>query len=110
MKHFKIIAAILLTSGQLYSQHADTVNMASQNIADQLLSSDSKLTLGGYGEVHYNQPINSDTKDNGALDVHRMVLLLGYNFSKKTQFITKTSGTEECQTGTHVEKPESCSY
>jgi hypothetical protein len=53
------------------------------------LTSDSKLTIGGYGEVHYNQILNKQTRDNAVLDAHRMVLFFGYNFSKKTQFVTE---------------------
>ncbi len=60
-----------------------------KNVAQKLLTSDSKLTIGGYGEVHYNQVLNKQTRDNAVLDAHRMVLFFGYNFSKKTQFVTE---------------------
>ncbi len=53
------------------------------------MAKDSKLTVGGYGEVHYNQALNSSTKNNGTLDVHRVVLLFGYKFNDRTQFITE---------------------
>ncbi|MBU1371014.1 MAG: hypothetical protein KJ578_03940 [Bacteroidetes bacterium] len=59
------------------------------NMADNLLASQSKLTIGGYGEVHYNQPFDNDLRHNGKLDVHRMVMLFGYNFSDKVQFVTE---------------------
>jgi hypothetical protein len=60
-----------------------------QNSADQLIASSGKLLIGGYGEVHYNQPLNADTRSNGTLDVHRMVMLFGYNFNARTQFVTE---------------------
>lgn len=60
-----------------------------QNTADKLIALDQNLTIGGYGEVHYNQLINSATRTNGVLDVHRMVLFFGYKFSEKTQFVTE---------------------
>lgn len=60
-----------------------------QNTADKLIALDQNLTIGGYGEVHYNQLINSATRTNGTLDVHRMVLFFGYKFSEKTQFVTE---------------------
>ncbi|MBN2806842.1 MAG: hypothetical protein JXR22_09300, partial [Prolixibacteraceae bacterium] len=59
------------------------------NVADQLLQSDGKLMIGGYGEVHYNQALSGEVRNNGVLDVHRVVLLFGYNFNEKTQFITE---------------------
>ncbi len=59
------------------------------NSADNLLLKDSKLMIGGYGEVHFNQPLESNVHSNGELDVHRVVILFGYNFNKRTQFITE---------------------
>ncbi|NJM14383.1 MAG: hypothetical protein HC896_02515 [Bacteroidales bacterium] len=45
--------------------------------------------MAGYGEAHYNQPLNADVRQNGKLDVHRLVMLLGYNFTSKTQFVSE---------------------
>ena len=50
-----------------------------------MLKSNSKLTVGGYGEVHYNQDLDSDNYKNANLDVHRIVLLFGYNFNERTK-------------------------
>lgn len=80
-----ICGAVLSAS----AQSADENSPSYQNIADKLLSSNSKLTIGGYGEVHYHQPLNADVRQNGELDVHRMVMLFGYQFSEKTQFVTE---------------------
>lgn len=60
-----------------------------KNKADELLSQDSKLVVGGYGEVHYNQPLSGSTYKNGKLDAHRIVMLFGYNFNDKTQFVSE---------------------
>lgn len=73
----------------LTAQDADTAGNQYQNTADVLMSSDRRLTVGGYGEVHYNQPLNSETHNPGTLDVHRMVLLFGYKFNDRTQFVTE---------------------
>lgn len=59
------------------------------NIATSLMEKDSKLTIGGYGEVHYNQALGGDVRNNGNLDVHRMVMLFGYKFNDRTNFITE---------------------
>lgn len=48
-----------------------------------------KLSIGGYGEVHYNQQISGNTRYNGNMDVHRMVLFFGYQFNDKTSFVTE---------------------
>ena len=59
------------------------------NSAEKLLATEGNLTVGGYGEVHYNQPLSSKIRHNGELDVHRVVMLFGYNFNSRTHFITE---------------------
>jgi len=89
MKRIYLSAALLLTFLFSQAQTPEQTNSTYQNLADQLLSSKSKLTIGGYGEVHYHQPLNSEVRQNGELDVHRMVMLFGYQFSERTQFVTE---------------------
>lgn len=89
MKRLLLLSMIILAGISAYSQKADSTNNQYANAADNLLSKDSKLVLGGYGEVHYNQPLEGSTHNNGKLDVHRVVMLFGYNFTDKTQFITE---------------------
>ena len=81
----------MLLVGGLYAMAQNNDNSPNQytNSADNLLTQNSKLLVGGYGEVHYNQPLSGDTYNNGKLDVHRVVMLLGYNFNEKTQFISE---------------------
>lgn len=62
---------------------------AQENLAQSMLKSDSKLTIGGYGEVHYNQAIDGEVYKNGKLDVHRMVMMFGYRFNERVNFITE---------------------
>lgn len=73
----------------LISAQTDSLNNVYLNSAEQMLANKSKLNIGGYGEVHYNQPLTKDKQDIGTLDVHRMVLFFGYNFSSKTQFVSE---------------------
>jgi hypothetical protein len=89
MKRISLFAAMLLAAMFSQAQTTAQPNSTYQNLADQLLSSNSKLTIGGYGEVHYHQPLNADVRQNGELDVHRMVMLFGYQFSDRTQFVTE---------------------
>ncbi|MFO7658727.1 MAG: hypothetical protein R6W78_16830 [Bacteroidales bacterium] len=84
-----LLLIIAMASILAYSQATDNTSNQYSNIADNLLSKDGKLVFGGYGEVHYNQPIDGSTYNNGKLDVHRMVMLFGYNFNEKTQFVTE---------------------
>ncbi|MGQ8337961.1 hypothetical protein ACUNWD_15530 [Sunxiuqinia sp. A32] len=60
-----------------------------QNTSEKLLASEEKLSIGGYAQIDYNQPLSSDTKNNGTLDVHRLVMMFGYRFNDRTQFVTE---------------------
>ncbi|MFO7863859.1 MAG: hypothetical protein R6U85_07650 [Salinivirgaceae bacterium] len=88
MKKLFLLISMALATGTLFAQTTDSTTMYT-NTAEKLLQTDGKLKIGGYGEVHYNQPLNSDMRKNGTLDVHRMVMLFGYQFDERTQFITE---------------------
>lgn len=59
------------------------------NTAGRMMEEESKLTIGGYGQIDYNQLLDNGSYNNGGLDVHRLVLMFGYKFNAKTQFITE---------------------
>ena len=67
----------------------DSLSPALMNSAEKLLATEGRLLIGGYGEVHFNQQIGKEMQYNGILDVHRLVLLFGYRFSKRWQFISE---------------------
>jgi len=59
------------------------------NTAARMMDEEDKLTIGGYAQIDYNQPLGNGIYKNGTLDVHRLVLMLGYKFNEKAQFITE---------------------
>ena len=67
---------------QQQTQYSPLVNTAQRLINN---GSNQALTMGGYGEINYNQPSDA----NGELDVQRLVLLFAYKFNDKTQFVTE---------------------
>ena len=62
-----------------------------QNTSQRLIEDerDRNLVIGGYGQVDYNQPFGDGKMHNGKLDVHRMVLMVGYHFTDRLQMITE---------------------
>lgn len=56
-----------------------------QRILSNLRGIPQGVTIGGYGEILYNQPNNL----NGELDVQRLVMLFGYKFDERVQFVTE---------------------
>ena len=44
-------------------------------------------TIGGYGELHWNQEMNNDgDKTENQLDFHRFIIFYGYNYTEKWSF------------------------
>jgi len=85
-----VFLAVLFTTFLFAQTKTDSITLNPQkqlNAAQRLLSGNyaSAVTMGAYGEMLYNQPEG----DNGELDVQRLVLLMGYRFNDKTQFVTE---------------------
>lgn len=79
---FMLVGMSFTTMGQTTAQNSQ------QNTAERILSGNVNtkgVTVGGYGEITYNRP----TGKNAEMDVQRLVLLFGYKFNDKTQFITE---------------------
>lgn len=83
------LAVIAFVSNAQTAATDTTTSNTYLNTANRMMQTDRKLTIGGYAQIDYNQPINSGTYENGKLDVHRLVLLFGYKFNSRTQFITE---------------------
>jgi hypothetical protein len=49
-----------------------------------------RTTLGGYGELHYNNlSANDPNRDVQSIDLHRFVLFFGHEFNDKTRFYSE---------------------
>ena len=90
MKNISFLIASLITVFSYSQTVQDSITFDPQkqlNAAQRILSGNygKSVIVGAYGELTYNQPESS----NGELDVQRLVLLFGYNFNDKTQFVTE---------------------
>ncbi len=91
MKKAILLMAILVSGygfAQTVSQDTTATRNRQMNAAQNILSgngSQNGITIGGYAQVDYNQPEGA----NGKMDVHRLVMLFGYKFSDKVQFVTE---------------------
>ena len=90
MKNIFLTAILLLASFSVLTAQSETTPANLYiNSAEKMLQTDGNLKIGGYGEVHYNQPISSEQKKNGTLDVHRLIMMLGYQFNERVQFVSE---------------------
>lgn len=86
---FNVLSTLLLSSvllGQTDSTTNAPVNMAQTILNNQ---QSNPLTTGVYAQIDYNQPLDSDIRQNGKLDVHRLVTFLGYRFNSRTHFVSE---------------------
>tara|TARA_B110000459_G_scaffold76758_1_gene86373 strand:+ start:769 stop:2055 length:1287 start_codon:yes stop_codon:yes gene_type:complete len=62
-----------------------TINSSTKKI----MFADQNFAIGSYGEAHYNHDIEDGTFQNGTMDLHRVILFMGYKFKKNLQFFTE---------------------
>jgi opacity protein-like surface antigen len=87
----KIIASVFATLlfSTIFAQN-EKLNFIDFNTSDRLQNLEpSKIKIGGYGQVDYSQALVNETKGVGTLDVHRLVLFLGYSFNQKWEMVTE---------------------
>ena len=90
MKSTGLMVIIMLASSLFLQAQSDSIPLNLYfDSAEKMLITNGNLKIGGYGEVHYNQPVSSEERKNGTLDVHRFVMMLGYQFNNRLQFITE---------------------
>jgi len=87
MKILLVLSAFLIGNIALSQTVLDSTKTEhQQNSAQRMMAKeDKKLTIGGYGEITYNQP----ESQNGELDVQRLVMMFGYKFNDNIQFFTE---------------------
>ena len=82
---WKLLGILVLMTTVVFSQQ-DTKQDSLRVVNRIGYNNASKLTIGGYVQIDYNEP---DGPAPGELDVHRLVMLFGYNFSDKVSFLTE---------------------
>lgn len=99
-KRHLIIAALISPLGAIAAEPASLSELQQQvteleqrieALGDAALPATSATTIGGYGELHYN---NLDNKlaggaDNKSIDFHRFVLFFGHDFDANTRLFSE---------------------
>ena len=75
----KTFILLIFFGGFVFSQNSSETQLSN------LSSIDSGLTIGGYGEITYNDP----SDDVSEIDVQRLVLLFAYKFDDRVSFVTE---------------------
>jgi len=64
----------------------EQMNQLADAVENQPASKASKVHIGGYGELHYNNLEKPNGEEFKQLDFHRFVLFFGYDFSDSIRF------------------------
>lgn len=80
MKNIRTVAALLIGFIGFAQENSDETT---QNLGTKISEG---VSIGGYAQIDYNEP---DGSAPGKLDVHRMVMFLGYKFSDKVSFMSE---------------------
>jgi len=86
MKKIKLAVFTVLISLVGYSQENSDHNQQSVDhhiVGDGIAKG---VSIGGYVQIDYNEP---DGSEPGLLDVHRLVMFLGYKFNDKVSFVSE---------------------
>jgi len=102
--------AELLEKLELMQQQIDALKLQLEKTQDQGIETDAKVeavaevmesstplvaekrktTIGGYGELHYNNlSANDPSRDVESIDFHRFVLFFGHEFNDRTRFYSE---------------------
>lgn len=66
------------------------VEITADVVEESVTETQSATTIGGYGELHYNNITdNKSGNDKKAIDFHRFVLFVGHEFTENTRFFSE---------------------
>jgi hypothetical protein len=64
-------------------------NQLADQVEENSKGGTSDTTIGGYGELHYNNWSNGQGKDKKELDLHRFVIFLNHEFNDSIRFFSE---------------------
>ncbi len=78
-----ILTTVLTITLTIKAQKSDSIGIQYLNTAEIMLKNDGRLNIGGYGEVHYNQPFSKKKKSLAPLMYIGLLCSLGIIFQRR---------------------------
>jgi len=86
-----LLSTLFFNLSILNAQQADSVkNNEPLNAVNSIVYADDsskKLTIGAYGQIEFSQQFADTARHNALIDVHRIVMFMGYKFNSRTHFV-----------------------
>ena len=87
---FAIAQPALAVTDEEFQALQEQFNQLADQVEDNSKSSGSSTTIGGYGELHYNNLSNSDnSSEKKELDLHRFVIFVNHEFNDDIRFFSE---------------------
>lgn len=87
---FALAQPALAVTDEEFRELQEQFNLLAEQVeSNSDTSSSNDTTLGGYGELHYNNLSNGNGENKKEIDFHRFVLFVGHQFDDKTRFFSE---------------------
>ena len=87
---FALAQPALAVTDEEFNALKEQLNQLADQVDENSQSSGSSTTVGGYGELHYNNLSNSDnSKEKKELDLHRFVIFVNHEFNDDIRFFSE---------------------
>jgi hypothetical protein len=86
---FALAQPVLAVSDEEFNELKEQFNQLAEQVDENSQSSSSSTTVGGYGELHYNNLSNGAGTDKKVLDLHRFVIFVNHEFNDDIRFFSE---------------------
>ena len=87
---FALAQPALAVTDEEFKTLQEQFNQLADQVEDNSKNSTSDTSVGGYGELHYNNISNSDnSKETKRLDLHRFVIFVNHEFNDDIRLFTE---------------------
>jgi len=87
---FALAQPALAVTDEEFKTLQEQFNQLADQVEDNSKDSTSDTTVGGYGELHYNNISNSDnSNEKKVLDLHRFVIFVNHEFNSDIRFFSE---------------------
>ncbi len=86
---FGLTQTALAVTDEEFHTLQDQFNQLADQVEENSKDSSSNTTIGGYGELHYNNLSNGAGTDKKVLDLHRFVIFLNHEFNDDIRFFSE---------------------
>ena len=86
---FALAQPALAVTDEEFNELKEQFNQLADQVDENSQSSGSATTVGGYGELHYNNLSNDAGKSKKVLDLHRFVIFVNHEFNDDIRFFSE---------------------